>query len=208
MDMSTQAYFRDRLIQECEEAKKLIEDMNETGLAVSMKDSIGELSLCDNHPADVASETFERAKDFALRDTAALKVKAIEDALTKMGAGRYGLCDLCNAPIPVERLEAVPYTTMCRRCKEEQEEQKGQRVRPIEEEVLRDPWDHADDSNVMCDREDTWQDVAQHGLSTETEEVEGEGRGSVQDVDSIPYFESNGVYYEDFRAGDRSPQID
>ena len=35
----------------------------------------------------------------------------------------YGICEICEEEISVKRLEARPVTTMCIRCKEEQEKQ-------------------------------------------------------------------------------------
>lgn len=199
MDAGLQDYFRERLRRDQEELKRRIAGIEDDGLALPMRDAIGELSLYDNHPADVASELFERSKDLSLKEDAALKLRAIEDALAKMAAGRYGFCDACGAPIPLERLEAVPYTTMCASCKEKQESQGGLRRRPVEEEFLKHPWARPGDESVIYDREDAWQDVAQHGLSTETEPLEEENRGSVTDVDDLAYYKSNGAYYQNFR---------
>lgn len=200
MDANGQDHFRHRLLKERDELKRQIKSITETGLEMPLRETTGEISLYDNHPADVASEVFERSKDLALKEDAELKLRAIEDALAKMESGRYGYCDLCGAPIPPERLAAVPYTTMCQRCKGKQEEQEGKRARPVEEEALQNPWARAEDESIMYDREDAWQDVAQHSLSTETEPVEGEDRGGVVDVDQIPYYKESGVNYRDYRT--------
>ena len=206
MDPSKLEDFKDRLQQEQKRLRRLIAGIEKTGLNMSQRESIGELSLYDNHPADIGSEVFERSKDLALKNDAELKLKAIEDALSKMDSGRYGYCDECNAAISIQRLEAVPYTTMCQRCKEKQEEQGWIRQRPIEEEVFEGPWAPSFNGSIMYDRDDTWEDVERHGMSTEVGPFdEGEGRGQVEDgwapdVDQIPYYKSNGVFYEDGRA--------
>ncbi|MEW6446764.1 MAG: TraR/DksA C4-type zinc finger protein [Bacillota bacterium] len=205
MDEARQAHFKERLLKEREELRRRIESIGETGLEMSLGESVGELSLYDNHPADIASEVFERSKDLALKDDAELKLRAIEDALDRMESGRYGYCEACGVPISFERLEAVPYTTMCRECKEEQEEQERQRVRPVEETVLRTPWTHPRHESLIYDQEDAWEDVAQHGLSTETEELEEEDRGSVVDVDEIPYYKSDGFFYRGDRVWKGKP---
>ncbi|RJX22745.1 MAG: conjugal transfer protein TraR [Ammonifex sp.] len=205
MDSGKQGYFENRLRHERERLRRFAEGIDETGLDASQRESTGELSLYDNHPADLGSEVFERSKDLALKSDAGLKIKAVDDALAKMKAGRYGYCDECGAEIPEERLEAIPYTTMCQHCKEKQERQGEPRKRPIEEAVLETPWAHSFDGSIMYDRDDTWQDVEQHGPSTETDPLdEEEGRdaekeGQEPDVDQIPYYESDGVFYEDDR---------
>lgn len=46
-------------------------------------------------------------------------MRAIEDALARISAGRFGVCEVCKRPISKARLEAVPWTRVCRDCKEE-----------------------------------------------------------------------------------------
>jgi DnaK suppressor protein len=45
---------------------------------------------------------------------------AIEEALSRMRQGTYGVCVVCKEPISKARLEAVPWTHLCRECKEQQ----------------------------------------------------------------------------------------
>ena len=77
-----------------------------------------ELSNYDNHPADAASETYERTKNFALDANFKEIIERIDTALRKIDSGSYGLCDRCGEQIHVERLKAIPYATMCIRCQE------------------------------------------------------------------------------------------
>lgn len=45
--------------------------------------------------------------------------EAIEDishALERLDAGTYGSCEACGAPIPFERLEAIPSARFCVAC--------------------------------------------------------------------------------------------
>jgi RNA polymerase-binding transcription factor DksA len=44
----------------------------------------------------------------------------IEEALARMRQGTYGVCAVCKEPITKARLEAVPWTHLCRECKERQ----------------------------------------------------------------------------------------
>jgi DnaK suppressor protein len=45
----------------------------------------------------------------------------IETALERMRKGDYGLCEGCNQAIPLARLQALPYATMCIQCQREAE---------------------------------------------------------------------------------------
>jgi DnaK suppressor protein len=43
----------------------------------------------------------------------------INHALLRMKSGEYGVCEGCAAKIPVARLEALPYATLCVNCQRE-----------------------------------------------------------------------------------------
>jgi RNA polymerase-binding transcription factor DksA len=55
------------------------------------------------------------AYDLGVRD-------AVRDALAKLANGTYGTCETCRRPIPVARLEAVPYARRCLSCQERMED--------------------------------------------------------------------------------------
>ena len=46
-------------------------------------------------------------------------MRAIEDALSRINRGSFGVCEVCKEPISKARLETVPWTRVCRDCKEE-----------------------------------------------------------------------------------------
>jgi len=70
------------------------------GLGESLKDSISELSIYDNHPADVATELYERSKDLGLLETTRKQIAQIDEALDAIREGNYGLCRNCGNHIP------------------------------------------------------------------------------------------------------------
>ncbi|GAA1821232.1 TraR/DksA family transcriptional regulator [Planosporangium flavigriseum] len=45
----------------------------------------------------------------------------IDAALDRIGAGRYGSCARCDAPIPLERLLAIPQAPLCMKCQQRAE---------------------------------------------------------------------------------------
>jgi RNA polymerase-binding transcription factor DksA len=45
----------------------------------------------------------------------------VEKALERIGSGEYGRCEVCGKEIPEERLEAVPWATLCIECKRKEE---------------------------------------------------------------------------------------
>ena len=48
-------------------------------------------------------------------------LRAIEDALARLHAGTFGVCQGCKKSISEARLEAVPWTRLCRKCKEREQ---------------------------------------------------------------------------------------
>ena len=82
-------------------------------------DEDGELSSAagDQHLADHASEMLDREVDESLEDNAEQLVHEIDIALGRIDAGTYGTCARCGQPIPEERLDAVPYATLCLDCR-------------------------------------------------------------------------------------------
>ncbi len=71
---------------------------------------------------DIASQEIDRSFLLRLRDRERKLLKKIEKALEKMEGGTYGICEVCGAEIPIERLKARPVTDLCIECKTEQEE--------------------------------------------------------------------------------------
>jgi len=79
-------------------------------------EATGELSDYDNHPADVATETFEREKSSVLESNIEDLLNKVETALRKIEEGTYGRCEICGGEIRPERLEALPYAELCLDC--------------------------------------------------------------------------------------------
>lgn len=81
----------------------------------SLTEETGELlsGSADNHMADTATETYERELDEGLEEDARGQLRQVEQALARIEAGLYGTCQACGKEIPAERLEAVPWTTLC-----------------------------------------------------------------------------------------------
>jgi RNA polymerase-binding protein DksA len=77
-----------------------------------------ELADYDQHPADAATDTFEKEKDLAVRDAFREMLGKIHEALGKLARGTYGLCDRCGREIPKERLDAVPHAIYCIECQD------------------------------------------------------------------------------------------
>ncbi len=49
------------------------------------------------------------------------EIESIELALKKIEAGKYGRCEECGEPIPLKRLQAIPWARLCRQDADEME---------------------------------------------------------------------------------------
>jgi RNA polymerase-binding transcription factor DksA len=71
-------------------------------------DDISELADYDQHPADTASETFEREKDLSILEQLERELAELQAALERVDAGTYGIDEQTGDPIDPARLEAIP----------------------------------------------------------------------------------------------------
>ena len=79
----------------------------------SEDESTSELSHLAQHSADVASETFEREKDFSILEQVEAELADVERALRRLDDGTYGRCEACGNAISDDRLEAMPAARFC-----------------------------------------------------------------------------------------------
>lgn len=70
---------------------------------------------------DLAQDYIEMEQDVALQAIDREQLERIDNALARIHEGTYGICMACGEPIPAERLEILPYATLCVRCQAKQE---------------------------------------------------------------------------------------
>jgi DnaK suppressor protein len=70
--------------------------------------------------ADQATGNNEVHIALKLKQTDAKILTAIEEALVRIDKGNYGICRDCGEPIAPARLNAIPWTRVCIKCKEKQ----------------------------------------------------------------------------------------
>jgi DnaK suppressor protein len=89
----------------------------------SLVDETGELvsGSADQHPADTATETVDREIDYTLEEHDERLLAEIDAALKRIDDGTYGICVNCGAQISPERVEAMPWATLCIDCKRKEE---------------------------------------------------------------------------------------
>jgi RNA polymerase-binding protein DksA len=113
--------FKAALLEERRRVVGAIDHLHEENQG-SLEDDTGEIAPgLDNHPADAATETFDRELDYSLEESAETLLAAIDAALERINAGTYGRCANCGGEISPERLEAIPWSTLCLDCKRREE---------------------------------------------------------------------------------------
>jgi RNA polymerase-binding protein DksA len=99
---------RERLTAVIEEHEKQMEDARNSETAADRSS--------DPENADAGSMRLEYAKELSIERNAADLLHKVEHALRRIEAGQYGVCEVCGTAIPMERLEVLPYATMCVTC--------------------------------------------------------------------------------------------
>ncbi|OEF96056.1 TraR/DksA C4-type zinc finger protein [Desulfuribacillus alkaliarsenatis] len=166
------------LLEQKHDIIKHLQENNKYGLNQALNDSIGELSSYDNHPADIGTEVFERAKDLALREDSLVRLDLINSAIEKLEKGTYGTCERCETMISSDRLDAVPETSFCVECHKHIDKNMESKSRPIEEDFMdsgfgKHNYDNSEHETEF-DSEDSWQAVAQYGTSNDPSMMGGE----------------------------------
>jgi RNA polymerase-binding transcription factor DksA len=104
----------DRLTEERERLQQVRAGFDAEHLRDESEDeSTSELSHLAQHSANVASETFEREKDFSILEQVEAELADVDRALRRLDDGTYGTCEACGQPISDERLEAMPAARFC-----------------------------------------------------------------------------------------------
>ena len=73
-------------------------------------------------PTDRASHEAERSFELRIRDREHKLIKKIKKALVRIENGTFGVCEVCEEDISIERLKARPVTTHCIDCKTREED--------------------------------------------------------------------------------------
>lgn len=99
---------RDRLVQIIESHEEELEEARLTETSADRSPDPGS--------ADAGSLKFEYEKELSVERNAQDLLRKVEHALDLIERGEYGICESCGEPIPVARLDILPYATLCVSC--------------------------------------------------------------------------------------------
>tara|TARA_B100001250_G_scaffold197658_1_gene169645 strand:- start:43 stop:420 length:378 start_codon:yes stop_codon:yes gene_type:complete len=112
---STITRFKKRLLDEQKQLRALLERHQEERERIRLSEASAERSP-DPTSADGGSMAFELEKELTLDENTKHLLNQIDHALVLIQKKKYGICEQCQEPIPVARLEALPYSTNCKDC--------------------------------------------------------------------------------------------
>ncbi len=107
------SYIEDRLK---ERRKHLLKEVN---LRLSKFNRSSECWVTDT--ADIASNIMENNTVMSIAQGEAREITQIDNTLKKMKNGEYGVCEYCGDNINEHRLIAIPFVSLCIKCKEAEE---------------------------------------------------------------------------------------
>lgn len=112
---STLERFKKRLEAEKDRLEELIADYERDLEEARLTESSSDRSP-DPGNAEASSMKLEYAKELSIEQNTLDLLRKAERALEEIDAGTYGTCEACGKAIPVERLEVLPYSTLCVEC--------------------------------------------------------------------------------------------
>ncbi len=105
-------------------------------------------SSASGDAADAAFDASGEEISSTLAELESRELAQIERALRRLKAGTYGKCEICSVRIPVARLNALPFSTLCVSCQRDTEADGGWNAALAERD-----WASIGESSSMDERE-------------------------------------------------------
>ncbi len=124
------AFYRDLLLKLRDRIIDEISFLSRDNLNRSQKESSGDLSSHSFHMADQGTDNFDREFAASLLSSEQDVLYEIDEAIRRVDAGTYGVCEATGEPIERERLKVLPFARYCVAAQAEMERGKP-RFRPF-----------------------------------------------------------------------------
>ena len=112
---STVERYRKRLEDERDRLQAMILDYELELEEARLTESSSDRSP-DPGNAEAGSMKFEYEKELSIEQNTVDLLGKVERALDNIQKGTYGICESCGKPIPMARLDVLPYVTLCVDC--------------------------------------------------------------------------------------------
>jgi len=92
-------------------------------VAEDARPGCGDASALATHPGDAGTDTCDRDLALCLLYQEQNTLMEIDEALQRIEEGAYGICEMSGKPIPIPRLEAIPFARFTVECQSQLEKQ-------------------------------------------------------------------------------------
>jgi RNA polymerase-binding protein DksA len=107
--------FRKRLEEEKTRLEELIREYERELAVARLTESSSDRSPEPGN-AEASSMKLEYAKELSIEQNTIDLLRKVDHALDRVAGGEYGICESCSKSIPFERLDVLPYATLCVEC--------------------------------------------------------------------------------------------
>jgi DnaK suppressor protein len=83
--------------------------------------TVAQVPVTTGDEADAANDGAQNELNTQLAALESRELVQVERAINLIRKGRYGICEICETVIPIERLKALPFTPVCVACQRIQE---------------------------------------------------------------------------------------
>ena len=108
--------FKERLLVIRAQLRGNVITMTDAALNKNRMEASGDLSAMPIHMADIGSDNFEQEQTLSFMQSEHGLLEKVDEALTRMKGGKFGICEGCECWIPRARLNAIPYAAKCVTC--------------------------------------------------------------------------------------------
>lgn len=114
MKEAQRKHLEQRLLEERARTERALQRSDETTRTATEED--GDLTSYTQHPADEGTDTMEQEKALLMLSAEGQRLQQIDEALRRLykEPEDFGKCIECGNEISMERLELIPWTTLCR----------------------------------------------------------------------------------------------
>ena len=114
MKEAQRKHLEKRLLEERASTERALQRSDETTRTATEED--GDLTSYTQHPADEGTDTMEQEKALLMLSSEGQRLQQIDEALRRLykEPDQFGKCIECGNEISMERLELIPWTTLCR----------------------------------------------------------------------------------------------
>ena len=120
LDKKMLKQIRETLEAEQADLRRQLDELDSAAHESSQTEATGEAGMNQDF-ADAGTATFDRERDFSIRNNIQDLVDQMGTAMSRIDDGTYGTCERCGKPIDAARLRALPHASLCMDCKRREE---------------------------------------------------------------------------------------